>query len=82
MWQNRNFPEAFDVLLSLRKTDGPGGAFLPALRCGAQPVVVGRAPFPGQLTRPRYPRMIAGVCARLCAALRLGPFAGARDLLR
>lgn len=23
----------------------------------------GRAPFPGQLTRPRYPRMIAGVCA-------------------
>lgn len=38
--------------------------FCPA--CGAVaagPVVVGRAPFPGQLTRPRYPRMIAGVCS-------------------
>jgi len=23
----------------------------------------GRAPFPGQLVRPRYPRMIGGVCA-------------------
>ena len=33
--------------------------------CGAayQPVMAGRAPFPGQLTRPRYPRMIGGVCA-------------------
>ena len=25
--------------------------------------MAGRAPFPGQLTRPRYPRMIAGVCS-------------------
>jgi phage shock protein C len=38
--------------------------FCPA--CGApasQPVMYGRAPFPGQLTRPRHPRVIAGVCA-------------------
>jgi phage shock protein C len=42
-----------------------GARFCPA--CGAvmQPVVMGRAPFPGQLTRPRYPRMIAGVCSGL-----------------
>ena len=64
MWQNRDFPEAFDVLLSLRKTDGPSARFCPA--CGAaSPAVSARAPFPGQLTRPRYPRMIAGVCAGL-----------------
>lgn len=37
--------------------------FCPA--CGApaaQPVMYGRAPFPGQLTRSRSQRMIAGVC--------------------
>lgn len=35
--------------------------------CGAasQPVVIGRAPFAGQLTRSRHNRMIAGVCAGL-----------------
>ena len=35
--------------------------------CGAaaSPVMYGRAPFPGQLTRPRYPRVIAGVCSGL-----------------
>jgi phage shock protein C len=35
--------------------------------CGAatQPVVYGRAPYPGQLTRPRHPRVIAGVCSGL-----------------
>jgi phage shock protein C len=33
--------------------------------CGAAPQYVpyARAPYPGQLTRPRYPRMIAGVCS-------------------
>jgi phage shock protein C len=33
--------------------------------CGAvaQPMMYGRAPFPGQLMRPRYPRAIAGVCS-------------------
>jgi len=43
----------------------PAARFCPS--CGAvmQPVVMGRAPFPGQLTRPRYPRMIAGVCSGL-----------------
>jgi phage shock protein C len=44
----------------------PDAKFCPS--CGAvaqQAFVVGRAPFPGQLTRPRYPRMIAGVCAGL-----------------
>lgn len=34
--------------------------------CGAaSPGGFARAPFPGQLTRPHYPRMIAGVCAGL-----------------
>ena len=43
----------------------PAARFCPA--CGAlvPPVMVGRAPFPGQLTRPRYPRVIAGVCSGL-----------------
>jgi phage shock protein C len=33
--------------------------------CGAvsQPVMYGHAPFRGQLTRLRYPRVIAGVCS-------------------
>ncbi len=32
--------------------------------CGAPtPTAFARAPFPGQLTRPHHPRMIAGVCA-------------------
>jgi phage shock protein C len=33
--------------------------------CGAvtQYAPTARVPFPGQLTRPRYPRMIAGVCS-------------------
>jgi phage shock protein C len=43
----------------------PGARFCPACGAVSQPVVVGRAPFPGQLTRPRHPRMIAGVCAGL-----------------
>jgi phage shock protein C len=29
------------------------------------PAVTQRAWYPGQLTRPRYPRMIAGVCSGL-----------------
>ena len=35
--------------------------------CGAvsQPVAYGRAPYPGQLTRQRHPRLIAGVCSGL-----------------
>lgn len=37
--------------------------FCPSCGAVAQPVVVGRAPFAGQLTRPRQQRMIAGVCA-------------------
>jgi phage shock protein C len=43
----------------------PAARFCPACGAVSQPVAVGRAPFPGQLTRPRYPRMIAGVCAGL-----------------
>ena len=39
--------------------------FCPGCGAVAQPIAYGRAPFPGQLTRPRYPRMIAGVCAGL-----------------
>ena len=41
----------------------PAARFCPVCGAPSQPVVVGRAPFPGQLTRPRYPRMIAGVCS-------------------
>jgi phage shock protein C len=38
--------------------------FCPA--CGAAlPMGFARGPFPGQLTRPHYHRMIAGVCAGL-----------------
>jgi phage shock protein C len=37
--------------------------FCPACGAVAQPVVMGRAPYPGQLVRPRYPRMIGGVCS-------------------
>jgi phage shock protein C len=43
----------------------PAARFCPACGAVSQPMVVGRAPFPGQLTRPRYPRMIAGVCSGL-----------------
>jgi phage shock protein C len=39
--------------------------FCPACGAVSQPVVMGRAPVPGQLVRPRYPRMIAGVCSGL-----------------
>jgi phage shock protein C len=41
----------------------PGAHFCSTCGAVAQPVVVGRAPFPGQLTRPRHPRLIAGVCS-------------------
>ena len=37
--------------------------FCPGCGAASQPVMYARQPFPGQLTRPRYPRMIAGVCA-------------------
>ena len=40
--------------------------------CGAacQPAPFARAPFPGQLMRPRHPRVIGGVCSGL--ALHFG----------
>lgn len=37
--------------------------FCPGCGAASQPVMYARQPFSGQLTRPRYPRMIAGVCA-------------------
>jgi phage shock protein C len=40
----------------------PAARFCPACGAVSQPVVVGRAPFPGQLTRSRSQRLIAGVC--------------------
>jgi phage shock protein C len=40
-----------------------GACFCAVCGAAAQPIMYGRAPFPGQLTRPRYPRMIAGVCS-------------------
>lgn len=42
-----------------------GARFCPACGAVTQPMVYGRAPFPGQLTRPRHPRVIAGVCSGL-----------------
>ena len=41
----------------------PAARFCPACGATTTPMVAGGAPFPGQLTRPRYPRMIAGVCS-------------------
>jgi phage shock protein C len=41
----------------------PAAYFCPACGAPSQPVMYGRAPIAGQLTRPRHPRMIAGVCA-------------------
>ena len=37
--------------------------FCPACGAAMQPPVAQRTWFPGQLTRPRHPRMIAGVCS-------------------
>jgi phage shock protein C len=42
-----------------------GARFCPSCGAMAQPAVYGRAPYPGQLTRPRHPRVIAGVCSGL-----------------
>jgi len=41
----------------------PAARFCPTCGAVSQAAAVGHASFPGQLTRPRYPRMIAGVCA-------------------
>lgn len=43
----------------------PAARFCPSCGATVHPFVAGRAPFPGQLVRPRYPRMVAGVCAGL-----------------
>jgi phage shock protein C len=44
------------------KAIDPAARFCPV--CGAaQPVAYGTAPPPGLLMRPRYPRMIGGVCS-------------------
>ena len=43
----------------------PMARFCPTCGAVSEPVVAGRAPFPGQLTRPRYPRVIGGVCSGL-----------------
>ena len=37
--------------------------FCPGCGAAAQPAAYASRPYPGQLMRPRYPRMIAGVCA-------------------
>ena len=39
--------------------------FCPACGAALLPVVAGRAPFFGQLVRPRYPRVFGGVCSGL-----------------
>ena len=43
----------------------PMARFCPTCGEVSQPVVASRAPFPGQLTRPRHPRLIGGVCSGL-----------------
>jgi phage shock protein C len=66
-----DFLEALKMFCShCGKQTNPGADFCPACGAVSQPAVVGRAPHPGQLTRPRHPRMIAGVCAGL--ALHFG----------
>jgi phage shock protein C len=65
MWQNRNFPEASMFCTHCGKQIDTEARFCPACGAPSQPVMYGRAPFPGQLTRPRHPRVIAGVCAGL-----------------
>jgi phage shock protein C len=64
MWQNKNFPEAPSMYCShCGKEMDSAARFCPACGAVAAPVAYGRAPYPGQLTRPRYPRVIAGVCS-------------------
>jgi phage shock protein C len=41
----------------------PAARFCPACGAVSQPIDYDRAPVAGQLMRPRYPRMIAGVCS-------------------
>ena len=55
MWQNKEFPEACNVLLSLWKTDGWYRPILPGLRCA----------LAGGFCSGAAPRTIAGVCAGL-----------------
>jgi phage shock protein C len=42
-----------------------GALFCVACGSAVQPVMHGLAPFPGQLTRPRHPRVFGGVCSGL-----------------
>jgi phage shock protein C len=37
--------------------------FCPSCGAACQPAPFAQAPFAGQLTRPRYPRVIGGVCS-------------------
>lgn len=39
--------------------------FCPTCGAAAQPVVYAQRPVPGQLVRPRHPRLVAGVCSGL-----------------
>jgi phage shock protein C len=45
------------------KTMDSAARFCPACGAVAMPMAYGSALYPGQLTRPRYPRVIAGVCS-------------------
>jgi phage shock protein C len=63
MWQNKNFPEASMYCSHCGKPMDDSARFCSACGAASQPAAFQGAPFPGQLTRPRYPRMIAGVCA-------------------
>jgi phage shock protein C len=63
MWQNKNFPEAPMFCSHCGKPMDASARFCPACGAVSQPVVYPTAPFAGQLTRPRHPRLIAGVCA-------------------
>jgi phage shock protein C len=63
MWQNKNFPEASMYCIQCGKPMDDSARFCTACGAAVQPAVYARMPYPGQLTRPRHPRMIAGVCA-------------------
>jgi len=47
------------------RTMEPGARFCSACGTAWQPMPYTRAPFAGQLTRPRHPRVLGGVCSGL-----------------
>src|SRR5579859_3024615 len=65
MWQNKTAWRRSMYCSHCGKSMDDSARFCSACGAATQPVAFARATFPGQLTRPRYQRMIAGVCAGL-----------------